>query len=433
MPTVTVEETTVQEGAVLASIRSPNISSVRTSSVELDVVDEGAPARASPIKKLRLGANHNLTHSRLSRPSMEGRPSMLGRFGLSMRHSFVAREETMRRGTNTPRFGEQADYHDRRASLAHKRAKLSYDTHSWWATTKLLTYGVGCTSFVLGPWAFLTALAAALVTIEQYWRDCSEMASGEDYLISECPPRYEMNVPGEVPLSVGTTMGLLLAFRLQTSYKRWWQARELWGQIIQGTRSLLTLIPATDANSHAELMANIVKSDSVEQAQRNARQAERSAAERHRRVAGWCVALSVALEAHLRGGHEGLLLDVADHATRRSAAEADSRASGIEREDSRTPERLEEAEEEPSHAAMRRLLSPSQLWHLAHSKHAPLYALCRLRVAVDACVRASTRRHSDGLERNLFEITEGFLGAITGYTRRAQLGRNSGAIRRASL
>ena len=63
---------------------------------------------------------------------------------------------------------------------------------------------------------------------------------------------------------------------------------------------------------------------------------------------------------------------------------------------------------------MRRLLSPSQLWHLAHSKHAPLYALCRLRVAVDACVRASTRRHSDGLERNLFEITEGFLGAITG-------------------
>ena len=72
-----------------------------------------------------------------------------------------------------------------------------------------------------------------LVTIEQYWRDCSEMASGEDYLISECPPRYEMNVPGEVPLSVGTTMGLLLAFRLQTSYKRWWQARELWGQIIQ--------------------------------------------------------------------------------------------------------------------------------------------------------------------------------------------------------
>ena len=278
MPTVTVEETTVQEGAVLASIRSPNISSVRTSSVELDAVAEGAPARASPIKKLRLGANHSLTHSRLSRPSMEGRPSMLGRFGLSMRHSFVAREETMRRGTNTPRFGEQADYHDRRASLAHKRAKLSYDTHSWWATTKLLTYGVGCTSFVLGPWAFLTALAAALVFIEQYWRDCSEMASGEDYLISECPPRYEMNVPGEVPLSVGTTMGLLLAFRLQTSYKRWWQARELWGQIIQGTRSLLTLIPATDANSHAELMANIVKSDSVEQAQRNARQAERSAA-----------------------------------------------------------------------------------------------------------------------------------------------------------
>jgi hypothetical protein len=83
---------------------------------------------------------------------------------------------------------------------------------------------------------------------------------------------------------------------------------------------------------------------------------------------------------------------------------------------------------------MRRLLSPSQLWHLAHSKHAPLYALCRLRVAVDACVRASTRRHSDGLERNLFDITEGFLGAITGYKTaqiRAQFG---GAIlRRASL
>ena len=66
---------------------------------------------------------------------------------------------------------------------------------------------------------------------------------------------------------------------------------------------------------------------------------------------------------------------------------------------------------------MRRLLSPSQLWHLAQSKHAPLYALCRLRVAVDACVRASTRRHSDGFEQNLFNITEGMLGAITGCER----------------
>ena len=37
---------------------------------------------------------------------------------------------------------------------------------SWWATTKLLTYGVGCTSFVLGPWAFLTALAAGTLLLD---------------------------------------------------------------------------------------------------------------------------------------------------------------------------------------------------------------------------------------------------------------------------
>ena len=39
-------------------------------------------------------------------------------------------------------------------------------------------------------------------------------------------------VPQEVPVALGAVMGLLLAFRLNASYSRWWEGRLLWGNII---------------------------------------------------------------------------------------------------------------------------------------------------------------------------------------------------------
>ena len=39
-------------------------------------------------------------------------------------------------------------------------------------------------------------------------------------------------VAEEVPVALGAVMGLLLAFRLNASYGRWWEGRLLWGNII---------------------------------------------------------------------------------------------------------------------------------------------------------------------------------------------------------
>ena len=39
-------------------------------------------------------------------------------------------------------------------------------------------------------------------------------------------------------------LGLLLGFRNRTAYERWWEARSLWGQLINDTRNLACLLAA---------------------------------------------------------------------------------------------------------------------------------------------------------------------------------------------
>ena len=71
---------------------------------------------------------------------------------------------------------------------------------------------------------------------------------------------------------LGAAMSLLLAFRLNVSYQRWWEARELWGDVLHASRSLLT-----HCLSHAPADGPV------------------------REVAGWAVGFAVALKHHLRG------------------------------------------------------------------------------------------------------------------------------------
>src|SRR5690606_8981214 len=50
----------------------------------------------------------------------------------------------------------------------------------------------------------------------------------------------------QIPLSliaiVGTAISLLLAFRTAQSYDRWWEARIVWGAIVNDSRSLIRLL-----------------------------------------------------------------------------------------------------------------------------------------------------------------------------------------------
>ena len=46
-------------------------------------------------------------------------------------------------------------------------------------------------------------------------------------------------IPVAIPAILGTTISLILGFRLNQSYDRWWEARKIWGAIVNDSRTLL--------------------------------------------------------------------------------------------------------------------------------------------------------------------------------------------------
>ncbi len=189
-----------------------------------------------------------------------------------------------------------------RSHEAHGNTRLAYNTRSWSATFAMWGHLVRGRFFV-GPWILLTLFS--VVCVLPWRRFLPEwLLTGFD----------EFAIPTEVPIAVGATMSLLLAFRLNVSYARWWEARELWGGITSGSRSLLTaLIAAAHAADIAtRRMATTAAPGATGGAHGRASwegsfgAAEEAAAARHRQlllrqVAGWNIGVAVALFHHLRG------------------------------------------------------------------------------------------------------------------------------------
>lgn len=46
-------------------------------------------------------------------------------------------------------------------------------------------------------------------------------------------------MPLAIPLFLGTAISVLLSFKLNQSYERWWEARKIWGAIVNDSRSLV--------------------------------------------------------------------------------------------------------------------------------------------------------------------------------------------------
>ncbi|WP_224484856.1 bestrophin family protein [Robertkochia aurantiaca] len=46
-------------------------------------------------------------------------------------------------------------------------------------------------------------------------------------------------IPVAIPAILGTTISLILGFRLNQAYDRWWEARKIWGSIVNDSRTLL--------------------------------------------------------------------------------------------------------------------------------------------------------------------------------------------------
>jgi putative membrane protein len=72
--------------------------------------------------------------------------------------------------------------------------------------------------------------------------------------------RYDQNLP-EMPLAIpaflGTAISVILSFKMSQSYDRWWEARKIWGSIVNDSRTFVmqaqAFIPAKHHNIIKEM------------------------------------------------------------------------------------------------------------------------------------------------------------------------------------
>jgi ion channel-forming bestrophin family protein len=59
------------------------------------------------------------------------------------------------------------------------------------------------------------------------------------YFITERFKKVLPDIPLAIPAFLGTAISILLSFKLNQSYDRWWEARKVWGSIVNDSRSLV--------------------------------------------------------------------------------------------------------------------------------------------------------------------------------------------------
>ncbi|MFV8338209.1 bestrophin family protein [Flavobacterium sp. LB3P21] len=67
------------------------------------------------------------------------------------------------------------------------------------------------------------------------------------------------NIPIAIPTIIGTIISLLLAFKSNQAYDRWWEARIIWGSIVNDSRTLLRQIIIFYDDSDFSVQANDFK------------------------------------------------------------------------------------------------------------------------------------------------------------------------------
>jgi ion channel-forming bestrophin family protein len=62
------------------------------------------------------------------------------------------------------------------------------------------------------------------------------------------------DMPLSIPSFLGTAISILLSFKMNQSYDRWWEARKVWGAIVNDSRSLVILLQSfLDDNQTGEI------------------------------------------------------------------------------------------------------------------------------------------------------------------------------------
>lgn len=70
--------------------------------------------------------------------------------------------------------------------------------------------------------------------------------------ISERYEHFLPDMPLTVPAFIGTAISVLLSFKLNQSYDRWWEARIIWGSIVNSSRSLVLQLQGFISNEGHE-------------------------------------------------------------------------------------------------------------------------------------------------------------------------------------
>ena len=68
---------------------------------------------------------------------------------------------------------------------------------------------------------------------------------------------YLPEMPLGIPAFFGTAITIILSFKLNQSYDRWWEARKVWGAIVNDSRSLVLLLQSFLSNNHSEEIQQI--------------------------------------------------------------------------------------------------------------------------------------------------------------------------------
>lgn len=64
-------------------------------------------------------------------------------------------------------------------------------------------------------------------------------------------------VPLAIPTFLGTAISIILSFKLNQSYDRWWEARKIWGNIVNESRNLVLQLQSFVAAGHEDAIKAI--------------------------------------------------------------------------------------------------------------------------------------------------------------------------------
>lgn len=65
------------------------------------------------------------------------------------------------------------------------------------------------------------------------------------------------SIPVSIPIFLGTAISLILSFNLNQSYERWWEARKVWGAIVNDSRMLVIQVKSFDKGNDKAFLEKI--------------------------------------------------------------------------------------------------------------------------------------------------------------------------------